>query len=119
LIRSGPLCKTKLADSGNPMTQTKPSALTDVVCVSASQGASRVGDELAVLDLDKSVFYGLGPVGADFWGLIQEPTALSAVLASVVAAFDVDEATARADLLALIDELIAKQLVTVHTSDAA
>ena len=101
------------------MTKTKPSALTDIVCVSATQVASRVGDELAILDLDRSVYYGLDPIGTRIWELIQEPTRLCAVLATVVAEFEVDEATARADLLALTDELIDKGLVTVHASDAA
>lgn len=112
LIHSEPPCNKRGA-----VAQTKPSALTDVVCVSASQVASRVGDDVAILDLDRSSYYGLNPVGARIWELIQEPTALSAVLAAVVAEFEVDEATARADLLALIDELIEKRLVTVHAAD--
>jgi hypothetical protein len=101
------------------MTQTRPVALSDTVCVSASQVASRVGDELAILDLDHSVYYGLDPVGTRIWELIQEPTLVSAVLAAVVAEFEVDEVTAQADLLALIGELIDKHLVTVRASDAA
>jgi hypothetical protein len=101
------------------MIKTTPAALSDVVSVSTSQVASRVGDELAILDLDHSLYYGLDPVGARIWELIQEPTVLSAVLAAVVAEFEVDEPTARADLLALIDELVEKGLVTKHASDAA
>jgi hypothetical protein len=101
------------------MTQSRPSVLTDIVCVSASQVASRVGEELAILDLDHSVYYGLDPVGTRIWELIQDPTALSAVLAAVVAEFEVDEATAKEDLLTLIDALVDKGLVTVHASDAA
>jgi hypothetical protein len=101
------------------MPQTKPAALTDVVCVTASQVASRVGDELAILDLDRTIYYGLDAVGARIWELIQEPTALSAVLKAMVAEFEVDEVTARADLLALIDDLLAQGLVEVRTTHAA
>lgn len=101
------------------MTRVKPAALTDIVCVSTSQVASRVGDEVAILDLDNSVYYGLDPVGARVWELIQEPKALSSVLESMLAEFEVDEATARSDLLALIDELIDKRLVEVRAADAA
>src|SRR3954469_640037 len=98
------------------MTQTKRTDLTDVVCVSASQVASRVGDELAILDLDRSVYYGLDPVGTRLWELIQEPAALSSALDAALAEFEVDEATARADLLALIDDLVEKGLAEVRTS---
>lgn len=100
-------------------TQVKRAVLTDIVCVSASQVASRVGDEFAILDLEHSAYYGLDRVGARIWELIQQPTRLSVVLESVLAEFDVDEITARADLLALIDDLNEKCLVTVRADDAA
>src|SRR5262249_16172455 len=119
LISSDPVCNNWQAPRRETMTQTRPVALSDTVCVSTSQVASHVGDELAILDLDHSVYYGLDPVGTRIWELIQEPTALSAVLAALVAEFEVDEVTAQADLLALINQLIEKHLVTVRQSDAA
>ncbi len=101
------------------MTERRQSALTDVVCVRASSLASKVGDELAVLDLDRSVYYGLDPVGARIWELLQTPTVLSTVVATLIIEFDVDDDTARRDLLGLIDELMAKQLVERRASDAS
>jgi hypothetical protein len=100
------------------MAQRKALALTDIVCVSAHQMASRVGEELAILDLEQSVYYGLDPVGARIWELLQTPTALSSVVDVVVAEFDVDYGTARADLLALVGELLDKQLVNLRGSHA-
>ena len=99
------------------MTSRKQLALTDIVSVRANQMASRVGDDLAILDLDRSVYYGLDFVGARIWELLQEPTELSTVLSVVVEEFEVDDATARADLLALVHELCDKQLVEVHAID--
>jgi len=99
------------------MTQRK-TVLTDVVCASPNQMASRVGDELAILDTDRSVYYGLDSVGARIWELLQAPTPLSAVLDAVVQEFDVDHATASADLLALVEDMIDKQLVDLRASDA-
>jgi hypothetical protein len=99
------------------MTPPNRTILTDMVCVSPSQVASRVGEELAILDLDRSVYYGLNPVGARIWDLIQEPKKVSSVLEVIVAEFEVDEATARADLFALIDELVDKGLATLQNRD--
>ncbi len=99
------------------MTEQKRAILTDVVCVRARQVASRVGDELAILDLDRSIYYGLDPVGARVWEMLQQPTPLFAVLATLVAEFDVDDTTARADLLALVDDLMSKHLVEFRLSD--
>lgn len=98
------------------MPEARRAQLSDVVCASASQVSSRVGDEVAILDLDHSVYYGLDPVGARIWELLQEPRALQAVLATVLDEFEVDEATARQDLLALVDELLEKQLLELRAA---
>jgi DeoR/GlpR family transcriptional regulator of sugar metabolism len=44
--------------------------------------------------------------------LVQRPAALRDVLATLLAEFDVNEATCRADLLAFVTELVQKGLVT-------
>jgi hypothetical protein len=100
------------------MTETRRATLNDVACVSASQVSSRVGDEVAILDLDQSIYYGLDPVGARIWELLQEPRSLQAVLDTLLAEFEVDDATARADLLALVDDLLAKKLIELQPGDA-
>jgi hypothetical protein len=100
-----------------PETQPKPAALTDVVCVSAGQLASRTGGGVAILDVHRTLYYGLDAVGARIWGLIEEPTPLTDVLAAVVAEFDIDEATATSDLLDLVDQLVAKGLATLRGHD--
>lgn len=92
--------------------------LTTVVGVSDNQVSSRVGDEAAILDLDSSIYYGLDPVGARIFELLAQPTSLAAVLNAVVAEYDVDADTARTDLLALVQDLLAQRLVTVHAPHA-
>jgi len=87
--------------------------LSSVVCASPNEVSSRVGEEAAILELDSAVYYGLDPVGARIFDLLQAPTRLGDVLATVLAEYDVDEPTARADLLALVEELLARRLVVV------
>jgi hypothetical protein len=105
--------------NGEQGNAARRATLDDVACVSNSQVSSRVGDEVAILDLDQSVYYGLDPVGARIWELLQQPTTLRAVLATVLAEFEVDDATARADLLALVDDLLERKLVELRPGDAA
>ena len=100
------------------MTERRTVALTDVVCASPNHIASRVGDELAVLDLDRSVYYGLDPVGARVWELLQAPIALSDVRDAMVAEFEVGHAEAGADLIALVEELLDQRLVSLRSSHA-
>ena len=80
--------------------------------------SSRVGDELVVLDLDGSLYYALDPVGARIFELLERPTSLTAVLDAMVAEFDVDAETARMDLLALVNTLVAQKLVEARPTGA-
>lgn len=85
--------------------------LSTVVRARPNQASSPVGDDLVILDLDSSMYYSLDPVGRRIFELLQEPTALGAVVDQVVAEFEVDAATAGADVLALVDTLVAQKLV--------
>ena len=90
-----------------------------VVSASPNQVHARVGDDLVILDLDSSMYYSLDPVGARVFELAQEPTSLRAIVDTIVAEFEVDEPTARTDVLALIDTLIAQKLVEARATGAS
>jgi hypothetical protein len=92
--------------------------MTTVVQVSANEVSTQVHDEAVILDLDTSVYFGLDPVGARIFEMLAQPTPLHDVLGAVVAEFDVDEDTARTDLLALVGQLLENRLVVVVPADA-
>ena len=95
-----------------PLVNDRPTVRwEDVVCAAPNQVSSRVGDEVAVLGLDKAVYYGLNPVGARIWELIQKPVRLDQVAALVFAEYDVDRETARRDLMELVEQLLAEGLI--------
>jgi hypothetical protein len=94
----------------------QPLSLHSVVCASANQVSTRVGTEGAILDLDTSTYYGLDSVGARIFELLQEPTPLETVLDKIVAEFEVDAPRAGTDLLALVAELIDRNLVELRSA---
>jgi len=96
----------------------QPLSLETVVCTRSNQVSSRVGDEMVILDLDSSLYYALDPVGARIFELLQGPTRLDAVLETMLAEFEIDADTARTDLLALVDALVAQKLVEARSSGA-
>ncbi len=101
------------------MTELNPITLTDVFCVSPNQVASAVGQDVAILDLDHSIYYGLDAVGSRIWELLQQPTPLTQVVSTLVDEFEVDDATASSDVLALVQELLDKKLVERRASGVA
>ena len=68
--------------------------------------------EAVLLSLASSTYFGLDLVGTRIWELIGEHALLSTVLELIRDEYDVDGAKAREDLLALVDELVARGLVS-------
>jgi hypothetical protein len=92
--------------------------LEDVVCAADSQVSNRLGDEVAILELDQGTYFGLNPTGAHIWEQLHQPVSVQALLASVVAEYEVDEQTAREDLLKLLEQLRAAGLIEVRGEPA-
>ena len=73
-----------------------------------------MGREQAILQLDSGKYFGLNPVGARVWQLLASPQPVSAVLATLLAEYDVPAERCRADLFALLEKLRAAQLIEVR-----
>ncbi len=69
----------------------------DVVQIAESQVSSRLGDEVAILELDQGVYFGLNPTGARIWELLANPVTAKDIHATIVAEYQVEDETARRD----------------------
>jgi len=69
--------------------------------------------EAVLVHLGSGTYFGLDETGTFIWERMVEHEALPPVLAAVLEAFEVDEATAKADLVRLVGELQEAGLVTV------
>jgi len=69
--------------------------------------------EAAMLNLKNGVYYGLDPVGARIWNLIQQPRTVSEVLQILLEEYEVDAERCERDLLELLQNLAAEGLVEV------
>lgn len=90
----------------------------DVIRASGSQVSSRLGDEVAILELDAGMYFGLNPSGAMLWERLQEPVAVASLHAAIVSAYEVDEDVARRDLLRLLEQMQESGLVEVCDAHA-
>jgi len=88
-------------------------AIESRVVASKDQVSSDLGSEAAILNLKNSVYYGLDPIGARIWQLVQEPTTLGHIRDVLRAEYDVDEAQLEADIRDLVQELSAHGLVEI------
>lgn len=87
------------------------------VVAARDQVSAQLDGEAVILNLADGVYYGLNPVGASVWTLLEQPRTVAELRDAIVAEYDVDAPTAEADLRALLDELAGRGLVELRPAD--
>jgi Coenzyme PQQ synthesis protein D (PqqD) len=85
-----------------------------IVVASSDQISSDLAGEIVMLNLKNGSYYGLDEVGARIWNLIQEPRSVGAVRDVILDEYDVEPGRCQSDLLALLGELAAAELIEVQ-----
>lgn len=88
------------------------------VVANKEQVSCDLGGEAAILNLKTGVYYGLDPVGARIWNLIQEPKGFDEIRGILLKEFDVQPDRCERDLLALLEKLAAEGLIEVKHETA-
>jgi hypothetical protein len=76
--------------------------------------SAEIDGEVVALDVARGVCYGLDPIGARIWSLIESPSTLAALCETLTREYEVDEPTCRRDVLDLVTELLAEGLASVE-----
>ena len=80
-------------------------------CPTSTVHSRRFDDDLVVLHLGAGMYYSLDAVGTTIWETLAAGRTTEEAVTAVVAAYDVDESTARADTVRLVQELLAAGLI--------
>ena len=72
--------------------------------------------EAVILNLRTGMYYGLNPVGARIWELLQTPRTILKVSDTIAAEYSADPSVCERDVRSLIDRLTSVQLVRVAGS---
>jgi trimethylamine:corrinoid methyltransferase-like protein len=86
---------------------------SNVVAVKG-QVSSDLGGEVAILDLNAGMYYGLDEVGARIWQLVQESRLVEEIQAVILEEYEVDPASGQRDVIALLQDLADKGLIKVE-----
>jgi hypothetical protein len=90
-----------------------------VLAVSDQLLSTQLGSEAVILNLRSGVYFGLDPVGARVWDLIQKPITVAHLRATLLDEFEVDAARLNSDLTDLLGNMQAEGLVRVTTPAGA
>lgn len=88
--------------------------LSPVISVvrNSTAATAEVDGQLVALDVTKGTCYGLNRVATRIWQLIEQPTTVGQVVASLLGEYDVEPALCEAQTLELFDDLLAAGLIT-------
>jgi Coenzyme PQQ synthesis protein D (PqqD) len=94
-----------------------PLSIRSIVTASPDQISCPLGEESAILNIRSTVYYGLNPVGARVWNLLQHPKTVQELRDTLIDEYDVERENCERDLLALLEKLRAEGLI--HVRDAS
>lgn len=89
-------------------------SLHSIVVATREQVSCPLGEEAAVLNLKNSVYYGMNPVGARVWNLLQQPRSVAELRDVVLEEFEVGAERCERDLLELLQKMLAEGLIEVR-----
>jgi hypothetical protein len=90
-----------------------------IVIAASEQVSCPLGDESAILNLKNTVYYGLNPVGARVWSLLQRPRRISELRDALLEEYEVDADSCERDLLELLQKMRTEGLIELVKSAAA
>jgi hypothetical protein len=90
-----------------------------MVVVTQDQVSCDLEGEVAILNLTNGVYYGLDPVGARIWNLIQTSETVNEVREALMEEYAVEPDRCEQDLLTFLQELAAEGLIEVKDESAA
>jgi hypothetical protein len=76
---------------------------------------SELDDGLVLLDVETGLYFRLTGAGPIVWEKLSAPVTLAGLVAAVTSRFEVDPDTCRRDISALLDDLIARRLVSIKS----
>lgn len=96
------------------MSENQALSTDSIVSAVGGQLSADLEGEIVVLHLESGVYYGLSDVGARVWELIQNPMSVGDLRDALLEEYQVEAAQCERDLLALLTDLKAHELVEIH-----
>lgn len=84
-----------------------------VVVAVKDQVSCDLAGEAAILNIKSGVYYGLDPVGARIWKLVQEPRAVAEIQNTITHEYEVETDRCARDLVDLLEKLLSEGLIEV------
>jgi hypothetical protein len=79
----------------------------------ARQVSCQINDEVAILDMDRSLYFGLEGAGVQVWEALEKPRSIAELCDTLLETFDVSRAKCEEDVLELVSSLQQEGLLEI------
>ncbi len=104
------LAKTDMTD----IQQDISLSTTLVACTDSNLSCDLKGDTV-ILNLESGIYFGMNPLGARIWELMQRPITVSDVQRELLKEYDIEPVDCQRDLFKFLDSLRVHKLIKVCT----
>jgi len=87
--------------------------LTKTVQRNQEMLTSNIGEEIVMMSIDNSAYYGLDPIGSNIWEMLAEPIRVSDLCAQLMQRYEVNEQDCQRDVLNFLNQMRNEDLLTV------
>jgi hypothetical protein len=96
------------------MIKNQTLSLQDVVVQGKGNIVSDMGGEKVMLSVHNGKYYNLGGIGGKIWDSIEEPIAVTQLVATLVADYEVDQNECEQQVISFLTHLMAEKLIGVE-----
>ena len=75
---------------------------------------SNIGEEVVMMSIENSAYYGLDPVGSKIWDMLAEPVRVSVLCERLRERFDVSPEQCQKDVLKFLIEMYEEEMLLVN-----
>jgi hypothetical protein len=75
--------------------------------------SSQIDQQTALLDIERSKYFGFNKVGSRIWQLMEQPVTIETICQTLTREFDVEESKCQAEVVAFCSKLAAEKLITI------
>jgi hypothetical protein len=75
--------------------------------------SSQIDQQTALLDIERSKYFGFNKVGSRIWQLMEQPVIIETICQTLIREFDVEDGKCRAEVMAFCSKLAADKLISI------
>ena len=80
---------------------------------------TEVDNDLVILSIANSKYYGAESVGRYIWQLIEQPIVIADVCAALLDKFEIDRPTCEREMLTFLGQLLSEKLIDVQSPETS